>query len=267
MDAEQAVITGESQEKVTEPENQELEKATEPTQEKTEPKPESKVPAGVQKKINKLTAKNYALEEQLKQERLKNQDLNKEPEAPDPERFMNEYGKFDRNAYSQAVNDYNTRRDAWKETRVSAEKADNLSAQEMMEHQGRFVEKGAKLAEKYPDWWEILNKQGVFSPDLTGYLWSTENVELALYLGKHEEEARRIGAVGRDRGIDAMEAELEAIEARMKTPLRNAGEPPPPISPVNDSTLINIRKLNEIKDPDEWHKEWQRQQYKDLGYK
>jgi hypothetical protein len=268
MDEQDSVITGIDQETVTEPDQDnpvEPEKATEPTQEKTEAKPEkSEVPAGVQKRINKLTAKNYALEEQLRQERLKNQDLSKEPEAPDIVNFIDQYGNVDNEAYKQAVGIYNEKRDNWKEAQTAMKEEVVISAQEMAQHQAKFIEKGAKLAEKYPDWYSLLNKN-IWTEELKGYLWSTENAELALYLGKHEEEAKRIGALGRRQGIDAMEAELEAIETRMKTPLRNAGNPPPPISPVDDDTSTSIKDLHSIKDPDKWYEEWKRQKIKKLG--
>jgi hypothetical protein len=210
------------------------------------PKPEG-LPKGVEKRIAKLTAEKYALKEQLKEARAKVQDYNQRPAPPDPAKFIDAYGNVNRTEYNKAFGEYEDLRDNWKEAQSKSVKEEEIDVQEIVRHQSKFIEKGAKLADKYPDWYEIINKP-IWTPKLSGYLYGTENPELAIYLGKREDDAKRIGNLP----IDEMEAELEAIEAKMKIPVRPVTKLPDPLTPVDDAKYVNIKDIDGIKDDQEW---------------
>lgn len=257
-DVEKTVITDDSQvDESTETLIQEEQTAGEtPAKSEVPNSEEDKIEAEIQKRLEKrikrFTAEKYALKEQLKQEKLKNQDLSQKPAPPNPAKFVDGYGNVNQDEYLKAFAEYEDRRDIWKESQSKVKEDDQELKNEVIRHQGKFLEKGAKLAEKYPDWFEIINKP-IWTADLTSYLQITENAELALYLGKHEEEAKRIGALP----IHEMESELEAIEAKMKSPVRKAQPTPKPITPVDDGGYTSVN-IDEDKMTDQQWADWRK---------
>jgi len=214
-----------------------------------EDKLEAEIQKRIDKRIKRFTAKEHSLKEQLKQERAKNQDLNQRPAPPNPAKFIDAYGNVNQEEYQKAFAEYEDHRDNWKEAQSKVHEEDQDFIQEIKKHEAKFIEKGAKLAEKYPDWYEILNKE-IWTPNLRAYLHITEDPELAIYLGKHEEEAKAIGAMP----MAKMEAELEAINEKMKNPVRPVTKIPAPITPVDDAK--HISPIDESKMTDQQWKNW-----------
>jgi hypothetical protein len=227
-------ITGEIQEMVTEPENQENE--VEETTESEKPKSEE-LPKGVQKRIAKLTAEKYALKEKLRQEKAKNQDLTKEPEPPEPTQFMDQYGNLNKVKYKEAVDGYYEARRNVEQYRQESVVEEQYSKEEQLENQKRFLEESAKLMNLYPDYYQAIN-QNIWTPTLAQYLYSVDNgAKLAYYLGKNETEAKRIGSLPPEEMVD----ELESLESRMNIQPKIVSQASPPIIPVDDSkTEVNV---------------------------
>jgi hypothetical protein len=252
QDVEKTELTEESQvQESSETLIQEEQEAGETPAKSEEPKSEedkiSKMQKAFDKRIAKATAEKYHLKEQLKEARAKVQDYSQRPAPPDPQKFIDQYGNVNRSEYNKAFGEYEDLRDNWKDAQSKSVKEEEIDTQEIVRHQSKFIEKGAKLADKYPDWYEIINKP-IWTPKLSGYLYGTENPELAIYLGKREDEAKRIGNLP----IDEMEAELEAIEAKMKIPVRPVTKLPDPLSPVDDAKYVNVKNIDDIENDQEW---------------
>jgi hypothetical protein len=261
-----SVQTDESQEQPTEALNQEKQEAGETPAEPEESKPgkddeiEKIVQDKIKKRIARFTAKEYALKEQLRQERLKNQDLNKKPEFPNPKQFEDDYGNLKQKEWSEAVSRYEDDKDNWKSAQHSTKQDEEQIKNDLIEGQARFMQNGAELSRKNPDFFQVISQQNVYSVPLANTLFTLDNGhELAYYLGKHKDEALRIGSLDSDSMID----ELESLEKRMKVQSKSVSNAPKPIVPI-DGGDVEIKDINSITDDQEWFEARKREKLRKL---
>lgn len=253
------VQTDESQVQPTEAEIQGKKVTGETPAESEKPKSEE-LPEGVKRRIAKLTAEKYILKEKLKQAQLQNQDLNKKPEFPNPKSFEDEYGNLKQKEWSEAVSNYEDLRDNWKTAQNSIKQDDGSIRKELADAQTKFYINGAKMAEKTPDFFQVINQPNTYTVPLGNVLFTMEDGhELAYWLGKNKEEAIRIGKLDPESMVD----ELEALRQKINVKPRTVSLAPKPINPI-DGGDVEITDIDKIKDDQAWWEARKRERLKKL---
>ena len=107
----------------------------------------------------------------------------------------------------------------------------------------------AKLPEKYPDFFEVTEKN-IYHTELINELHDDEKGgELAYYLGTHQTELKRINYYAQY-NPERMLNEVDKLKKRLFT--KQASNAPNPISPVNEEKGNPPKNIDEIKNDEEW---------------
>jgi len=218
-------------------------------------------------RITHLTSRALSAEHKVKQleEQLKkaNENAGQRPIMPDLESFTDEYGEVDKKAYSEAIQNYEDKVYDWRE---SQKMQSNSERQAQIDHDAKveaFKEASEITAAKYPDYYEMINKE-VFSSTLQAALLESQDTELAYYLGKNENIAKKISGMN----PNEMQRELGRLEIKISGLGKQPSNAPDPISPVGSSEGAHKKDPSKMTD-EEWFKHMKAQEIekiKSRGY-
>lgn len=195
---------------------------------------DEKVPDGVQKRINKLTAEKYQLRAEIEALKQSPQSLSSTghgvaPSSQDGPPTLEEYD-YDDNAYQNALIDYKVNQ------AIAGFKTNQQEADTQRKRQETARNFSRKIAEAaIPDYYEVVEKMNnvvLFSPETIEVMQELQNgPQVVHYLGNHLDIADKISGLG---PLQAA-AELGRISARLgDSPSKNkqTTKAPPPVEPV-----------------------------------
>ena len=191
--------------------------------EKAEESKESELPKGVQKRINKLTARLREAEEKLAQASAKPPEVNdKEPKIEDFD--------FDPDKYEEARVAYRVRQEL---SKAEKEKQAQIESKAQQEAINIAREKFDLASEKYDDFEDVVYKNQFVTDDMVkAVFFSDLGPEIAYFLGKNPEESKRIASLPPMRQL----IELGKLEARFTVkPEPKTTKAPEPIKPVSSA--------------------------------
>lgn len=219
------------------------ESATSPEETSASDEPAKKPAKGVQKRLDELTREREEarrLAESERQEKLRLLALlesrDKKPiaetDADDQEPQKPVKDPANPEAYEAALDEYIEKRSSWtarRETKAILEEADRKQAEQkrtewVQKTQQAFASRTEKAKEKYPDYTEVAESPDVsVSPDMaTAIMFSEDGTDIAYFLGKNPDEAKRISNLAPPLQL----VELGKISARLSAPV----VPPKPVS-------------------------------------
>jgi hypothetical protein len=223
-----------------------------------------------QERINEKTAENYRLKKELEEERKKTKVDSEIPKAPNPQKFIDEYGNFDEDKWNSAMSEYNEKYSDHRESKKKQEEIDQVTKSDEDKRIKSWNDVAAKAIEKYPDLQEVTSKD-VYSPILIDVLKdkakedieedTTVSADLAYYLGKN------IGELNRINRLDPinMLIELGKIQGKIESLTKNVSNAPKPLETL-DAEKGSLKDSDEFPDgkDDEWYAWRQKQKRKKL---
>lgn len=209
----------------------EIAPAPEPGTEKDD-KSEPKKNGGWQKRIDKLTARNYELEKELQEARVKKDPPAAAPEPPGKPQL--ETYKT-REEWEEAVMD-------WKiEQRVAKEREESVQAEENARTAEIFQAHNQRISEargKYDDFEEVVKSAKVdFSRDAGLAIFELENGPDVMYhLATHQDELKELAKMSPIRQIAKLGVISQSLSGSgSPSAVKPATKVPPPIEPVGAS--------------------------------
>lgn len=171
--------------------------------------------------------------------------------APTREQFSTDAEYIDALATSRARAAVD---EAMRTHQESLTKAQQMEALRRMSESWRS--KLANVQQKYPDWDDVVDQPDVPLTDAmqTAILTSDVGTDVAYFLGKNPEEARRIAGLSpieQARAIGRIEAKLSPSDP---TPQREVSKAPAPIKPVGSASGTDGGTLNENLSMADWLK-------------
>jgi hypothetical protein len=216
-----------------------------------------------QERINEKTAENYKLKKELEEERKKTKVDSEIPKAPNPQKFVDEYGNFEEDKWNTAMSEYNYSNH--RDSKKKQEEVDQVTKSDEEKRIKSWNDVAAKAIEKYPDLQEVTSKD-VYSPILIDVLKdkakedveedTTVSADLAYYLGKN------IGELNRINRLDPinMLIELGKIQGKLESLTKNVSNAPKPLETL-DAEKGSLKEVLEFPDgkDDEWF-QWRKKQ-------
>jgi hypothetical protein len=218
-----------------------------------------------QERINEKTAENYKLKKELEEERKKTKVDSEIPKAPNPQKFVDEYGNFEEDKWNTAMSEYNDKYSNHRDSKKKQEEVDQVTKSDEEKRIKSWNDVAAKAIEKYPDLQEVTSKD-VYSPILIDVLKdkakedveedTTVSADLAYYLGKN------IGELNRINRLDPinMLIELGKIQGKIESLTKNVSNAPKPLETL-DAEKGSLKDSEEFPDgkDDEWF-QWRKKQ-------
>jgi hypothetical protein len=218
-----------------------------------------------QERINEKTAENYKLKKELEEERKKTKVDSEIPKAPNPQKFVDEYGNFEEDKWNTAMSEYNDKYSNHRDSKKKQEEVDQVTKSDEEKRIKSWNDVAAKAIEKYPDLQEVTSKD-VYSPILIDVLKdkakedveedTTVSADLAYYLGKN------IGELNRINRLDPinMLIELGKIQGKIESLTKNVSNAPKPLETL-DAEKGSLKYSEEFPDgkDDEWF-QWRKKQ-------
>lgn len=208
------------------------EAVTEPTQATEQPQ-EPGLPIGARKRIDKLTARNYALQERLSVYEQELADLKKRipaPQAPTKEQYKSEA------EYIQALASQEAQRIA------QAQLEQMTKAQREAAEQAQRQAQIATVAQEYPDYYDVVNESEAMPKQaaVSYLLASPIGAKLAYHLAKDSQATARFNRMSEA----AQEVYLAELESRLEQPAPVKSIPPvapstKPVAPVKVAGAAN----------------------------
>lgn len=195
---------------------------TEQSEVKTEETKPAELPRGVQKRIDKLTAR-------LREAESKLAEAAKPAEVDDKEPRIEDFD-FDSDKYEEAKIAYRVRKELKKEESAKAKASEQQKQQAVIESaKAKFEQAG----EKFDDFDDVVyTNQHVTKEMAQAVLFSDVGPDIAYYLGKNPEESQRIAALPPAR----QKIEIGKLEVRFTTkPEPRTTNAPEPIKPVSSA--------------------------------
>lgn len=270
------VVEPEVKEEPKEPEaakepTKEPEKVEKPWKEKTEAE---RIEYGMQKRIDKLTAKLHEREEVIKsmQEQYRPPAQPAEPvkvETPQPvntsDRPVPKPGE-DPVDFIDRLTEWKLEQKTAQQTQRQQQETQARSDGELMEH---WKSKVAQAHAKYDDFEEVTNNEDVkLAPFMARAMMESDvGADIAYYLGNNPAEANRIASLT----PTAQAREIGRLEARFteQSGGRKVSSAPEPITPIGDKgTTGKVEKAKSIDDPNLSDAEWlalRKQQVRERG--
>lgn len=196
--------------------------ATEHSEVKTEETKPAELPRGVQKRIDKLTAR-------LRDAESKLAEAAKPAEADDKEPKIEDFD-FDSDKYEEAKIAYRVRKELSNAEKAKLEASERQKQQKVIESaKVKFDEAG----DRFDDFDDVVYKNPYVTNDMVqAVFFSDVGPDIAYYLGKNPEESQRIAALPAARQM----IEIGKLEARFTTkPEPRTTNAPEPIKPVSSA--------------------------------
>ena len=162
----------------------------------------------------------------------------------DPEKYATAKAEF---AKSQALKE------------LEAKQREQVSQSFQTELVSKWEEKVDKSLDKYDDYQEVVGELKPVSPLIVAIMDAENGPDIAYYLGKHLDEAKRLAAlphVSQIREIGRLEAKLSLAPAKPITP----SKAPPPITPVTGAAST----ATDVPSDDDDLKTWMRKRQKQV---
>jgi hypothetical protein len=246
---------------LTEPpkeEKTEVEKVDKPWKEKTEAE---RIEYGMQKRIDKLTAKLHERDEVIKSMQLDHRPPAPEPVQPAPPQPVENKGNRPSPMAGEDPVDYIDRLTEWKLDQKSAQQRQQDQQAQQARNDGELLESWksqvAKAHAKYDDFEEVTNNEDVKLAPFMARAMMESNVgaDIAYYLGNNPPEANRIAGLS----PTAQAREIGRLEARFteQSGGRKVSSAPEPITPIGDKgTTGRVEKAKTLDDPNLSDSEW-----------
>jgi hypothetical protein len=194
-----------------------------------------------QERINEKTAENYRLKKELEEERKKTKVESEIPKAPNPQKFVDEYGNFEEDKWNSAMAEYNEKYSDHRDSKKKQEEVVQVTKEEEEAKQKNWEDVAIRAIEKYPDLQEVTSKD-VYNPVLIDVLRdkakidieeeTTVSADLAYYLGKNPVELARINKLAKTDPVN-MIIELGKIQGKLESLTKNVSNAPEPIVPLD----------------------------------
>jgi hypothetical protein len=221
-----------------------------------------------QERINEKTAENYRLKKELEEERKKTKVESEIPKAPNPQKFVDEYGNFEEDKWNSAMAEYNEKYSDHRDSKKKQEEVVQVTKEEEEAKQKNWEDVAIRAIEKYPDLQEVTNKD-VYNPVLIDVLRdkskidieedTTVSADLAYYLGKNPVELARINKLAKNDPVN-MIIELGKIQGKLESLTKNVSNAPKPLETL-DAEKGSLKDSEEFPDgkDDEWF-QWRKKQ-------
>ena len=251
----------------------------EPEVKAPEPEPEEKPAKNLSKKFDKLYREKKELEERLAAVEARQNGQPKEEAKPQPEIPVEVAAKFDTfDSWSEkqlatgkpaSIDDFLEARDAWKDAR-RAQQEEKQAIQEMQQEVANaYQQKVEAFKAGVDDWDEVVGQEIDLPAGVGPAILELENgPEVAYYLGKHPEAARKlsqlspflaVAEVGRiaARLEKAEPAAQETNNTAVRSPDRQptVSKAPAPIAPLKGGGL---RPTKDLSSPDISYEEYRK---------
>lgn len=255
LNEENSVVTDESQVsgEVQDEQTDALESQESATAEKVETgKPKSDPLIG---QITKLRAKNREKDAIIKELRAKVQDVSVKPKVPNPEEFVDEYGKTNYSKYNEAMEKY---QDEFFNYRINADKIKSQQSEfekEAAEVLKNYQRKATEFASQYSDFVPVVNNP-LFTEDLTAELVDRGRPDIAYYLGKNPAMLKQVSQLSYDQLIEAVDELENQFNVKKKD-----SKAPNPLGVLEGST---VPPQGEPKTDDEWFRRREAKRLKQL---
>ena len=226
----------------------------------------------LKKEVNTLTGEKYKLKQEISeyQKKVKPVDTEK-PKVPVITDFMDDTGGVKKDDYNNAMYDYYNNLETHKNAQRQYSDYEEKLKQEDIENKKAWSEVAVKAKEKYPDLDSIVTKN-IYSENLTDALYmkarkdkvegTTKSVDIAVYLGKNEHEAWRIGNLP---PIEMFE-ELGRLEEKLENLTKNVSKAPDPIEPLDgEKGIMPEKELTDDEILDQYYKKLIEDQKKKYG--
>lgn len=250
------------------------------------------LPKGVQKRLAKLTRRNYEYADTIHRQGEQLSALQAElqamrtgapaPSAPASPAPAASPGKPTLDQFSGDVEAYTEALSDWKFTQRTQEQQ-ALQQQQQQRHQeqqrvGTHKQREASFAESTPDYYDKAYTAPIhYTPAMLEYVTESEaGPQLAYYLADNLDEARQLSTlapVAQVRHLAKLEARLQgsgssatASSGTTATPVRKVTQAPPPPSTVRPAAAAITDASDPGKTSEERIREWQRQQRQRRGY-
>lgn len=202
-----------------------------PPVEKEEPGKETteKVPARLQKRIDRATKLRYEAETRAETLARENAELKARPATPtaDPsEPKMSDY--TDIAEYGKAMREYGEKK---KDTEQATKQREESSRKFQQDITSQWVSQVAKAEVEFDDWDEVVGDLKPTAPWAVALMQEENGYKIAHYLGTHDKEAQRITSLNPYAQI----REIAKLAIKLQTPPAAPQKPsaaPPPIQPV-----------------------------------
>jgi hypothetical protein len=215
-------------------------------------------PKWFQSRFDKITREKKEAEERAREleEKLKQIPINR-PAPPRQSEFETD------EEYSKAFVEWKDRDDDWKESQKTERAKRDEFEKKLNSDIQQFVVNSQKIKTKYPDFQERIDGT-VYSDYLKPIIIGSElGPEIGYYLTYHPEELNKLNTMD---SIQAARA-IGKLEERFTNVQKKTTNAPPPIKPVKGGLDTEIRKLDEIKEDDEWLKAWKADKQRKLQVK
>lgn len=205
---------------------------------KAEEKPKGHKGGGPQKRIDKLTARNAALEKELEEYKAKVKPADeKKPEAPREPKLAD---------FGNDVEKFVAARDEWKkaeEVRIATEETQKVIFD-------AYNKKVSEARGQYDDWDEVVSSASNVSIPQSAYVAIVESEngpDVAYYLATHPEEATPLVDMTPTAAVRAIgKISDKLIAEKSKPPVKEKVKPPDPVSPVGASSTRTNLSLDEL---------------------
>ena len=220
--------------------------APEQTPEEAAQAAENKARNHRQREINRATKRYY--EEKAKREFLEQRlaELTPKEAAPEGAPKLEQFNDIEE--YAKAVGKHE-RAQAVKEYEANQRSMESKRSQERL--LGQWEAKAERGAEKYDDFEQVVGDLQPTTPLLTAIIQADNAEEVAYYLAKNQDEAKRIASldpIAQVRAIGKLEAKLSAEPPKPITP----SKAPAPISPVGGNKGASNDEPSDKDDINTW---------------
>jgi hypothetical protein len=220
------------------PKPEEQPPAEEPPEGKPSAPKEKDHKSGWQKRIDKLTARNHALENRIAELEAKvtpaEQAKAAEPTAP-TEPKLNDY---------KTVEEFLAARDAYKD----AKELHEAQQEQQKAINDAYNLRASQIQGEIDDWSEVVSaSQAVIPQPVVDAVKEMDNgPAVAYYLATHEEEAAALMDMTATQAIRAVGKISDQLVAQKATPPKVKTKPPEPLSPVGQSATKSSLTLDQI---------------------